>query len=69
MNRQIYAIVTGHSDTILENVVNLYLADGYKLQGGISVTFMPFVRDEGGILYFSQALVKNKGDDENEQTK
>ena len=51
-----YKIVTATSESILEEEIRALLKQGWKLQGGISISYN---RGRGSTdLYFAQALIK-----------
>lgn len=52
-----YTIITGEKSDYFFRDIEKALSDGWKLQGGVSICFVPSVFGENAVIY-AQALVK-----------
>lgn len=53
-----YQIITHSNPTLVENVVSLFIGEGWKCQGGISIAHNPDEPDKEKRILYSQALIR-----------
>jgi hypothetical protein len=58
-NNVLYQIISHYSLPAVENVVLLYLNQGWRPQGGVSVAYNPEYPEEEKRTVYAQAIVKD----------